>query len=672
MENRFTGDRKMADVFISHSSKDKEIAEKVLKFFEERDLSCWIAPRDIVPGTEWAAAINAAITASKVFLIIYTANSAESSQVSREISLAETKQGVFVVPYKTDDTPLVGSFEYYLVGSHFISADYSKNDYKLEELYTQVADIVGGNIPQPDIVMRAVEIPAAGAASAAAVPVSSIASVIPPAAAASVASAVSADTAASADPTVSAAPVAPIVREITGVQQDRTNLSEKASRNNPDKSKLPLIIGIAAAAVVVIAVVLIIVLGSGKEDTEDSDKDILAENPTSVETEPNVTDEPAPTGAIKDPTSAPIDPTPVPADSTPTPKEDTPTPTEIPTPEQPEKKEIKDFTLQFLGHDCTGDYNGYVNASGQPQGEGVFIGTYYADYSEVRMTYTGEFKDGLANGKGISTETFVDGYVREYEGDFQGGVFDGEGTEKSTSVAGDRIEYNGSFKAGKYNGKGIKTVVNKAATPEKQLYEGTWEAGEFISGKRTGYDADGHMILSENVAEKDEKAVLMDYVTDHGNYDPDHMKYCLTKTYDELYSIIRDTGSGRTVYDTNVSINVYSYDSADDILEFTIDNNDLWVKVSVNYNTITGKYDFSSKEHLDNGDLGGMISGIFRDYLYGSEDNLTYVQAVRTTKEELADNTRLLVNLLKRCLTDMLMEYDIGVSLESLGLDYWH
>lgn len=623
----------MADVFISHSSKDKEIAEKVLNFFEGRGLSCWIAPRDIVPGTEWAAAINAAITASKVFLIIYTVNSAESSQVSREISLAETKQGVFVVPYKTDDTPLVGSFEYYLVGSHFISADYSKNDYKLEELYTQVADIVGGTIPQPEIVMKPVEAPISGGSNAV---------------------------------------ESPIVREGAGILQDNVNKPDKPLGNNPDKSKLPLIIGLAAAAVVVIAVVLIIVLGSGKEDTEDSDKDIFAENPTSVETEPNVTDEPAPTGAIKEPTSEPADPTPTTLNDTPTPIEDTPTPTETPTPEQPEKKEIKDFALQFLGHDCTGDYNGYVNASGQPQGEGVFIGTYYADYSEVRMTYTGEFKDGLANGKGISTETFVDGYVREYEGDFQGGRFDGEGTEKSTSVAGDRIEYNGSFKAGKYNGKGIKTVVNKAATPEKQVYEGTWEAGKFISGKRTGYDADGYMILSENVAEKDEKAVLMDYVTDHGNYDPDQMKYCLTKTYDELYSIIRDTGSGRTVYDTNVSINVYPYDSADDILEFTIDNNDLGVKVSVIYNTITGKYDFSSKEHLDNGDLGGMISGIFRDYLYGSENNLTYVQAVRTTKEEFADNTRLLVNLLKRCLTDMLTEYDIGVSLDSLGLDYWH
>lgn len=136
----------MSDVFVSHSSKDKEIAERVVKYFEDKGLSCWMAPRDIVPGSDWAAAINTAITASKVFVIIYTANSSESSQVSREISLAENKQGVHVVPYKTDDTPLKGSFEYYLTGSHFIAANYAKKDYKLEELYDIVAGLAGKNI----------------------------------------------------------------------------------------------------------------------------------------------------------------------------------------------------------------------------------------------------------------------------------------------------------------------------------------------------------------------------------------------------------------------------------------------------------------------------------------------------------------------------------------------
>ena len=136
----------MSDVFLSHSSKDKPIADKVCQFLEEKGLSCWIAPRNIVPGSDWAASISTAITASKVFLLIYSENSADSSQVGRELSLAESKDDVFVVPYKVDETELSGSFEYYLTGAHWISANYAKKDYKLEELYNLVVGIIGRNV----------------------------------------------------------------------------------------------------------------------------------------------------------------------------------------------------------------------------------------------------------------------------------------------------------------------------------------------------------------------------------------------------------------------------------------------------------------------------------------------------------------------------------------------
>lgn len=133
----------MSDVFISHSSKDKEIADMVVRYLEERGLTCWIAPRDIVPGSEWAASISTAITASKICLLIYSENSAASSQVARELSIAEAKSGVYLVPYKIDDTPLTGTFEYFLTGSHWITANCRKKDYKLEELYLMVAGITG-------------------------------------------------------------------------------------------------------------------------------------------------------------------------------------------------------------------------------------------------------------------------------------------------------------------------------------------------------------------------------------------------------------------------------------------------------------------------------------------------------------------------------------------------
>ena len=63
----------MADVFISHSSKDKVIADKMCEALEEKGLKCWIAPRDITPGTEWAVAISDAIATIKVMVVIYSA-----------------------------------------------------------------------------------------------------------------------------------------------------------------------------------------------------------------------------------------------------------------------------------------------------------------------------------------------------------------------------------------------------------------------------------------------------------------------------------------------------------------------------------------------------------------------------------------------------------------------
>ena len=56
------GDGKI-DVFLSYSSKNKNVADAVVAEFEQHGIRCWYAPRDIVPGEEWVSAIHDAITA---------------------------------------------------------------------------------------------------------------------------------------------------------------------------------------------------------------------------------------------------------------------------------------------------------------------------------------------------------------------------------------------------------------------------------------------------------------------------------------------------------------------------------------------------------------------------------------------------------------------------------
>ena len=49
------------DIFISHSAKNKVTADAVCAMLESRGVRCWIAPRDVTPGTEWGESIVEAI-----------------------------------------------------------------------------------------------------------------------------------------------------------------------------------------------------------------------------------------------------------------------------------------------------------------------------------------------------------------------------------------------------------------------------------------------------------------------------------------------------------------------------------------------------------------------------------------------------------------------------------
>ena len=52
------------DIFISYSSIDKTAADTVCSILEQNGVSCWIAPRDITPGLDFAETIIDGIKSS--------------------------------------------------------------------------------------------------------------------------------------------------------------------------------------------------------------------------------------------------------------------------------------------------------------------------------------------------------------------------------------------------------------------------------------------------------------------------------------------------------------------------------------------------------------------------------------------------------------------------------
>jgi tetratricopeptide (TPR) repeat protein len=109
------------DLFISYSSKDKPVADAICNSLENQSIRCWIAPRDVPPGQEFPEAIINAINDSKVMVLIFSANSNISPQVTRELTNAVSKN-LFIIPFRIDNTPLSKNMEYLIGVPHWLDA----------------------------------------------------------------------------------------------------------------------------------------------------------------------------------------------------------------------------------------------------------------------------------------------------------------------------------------------------------------------------------------------------------------------------------------------------------------------------------------------------------------------------------------------------------------------
>jgi hypothetical protein len=53
------------DVFISHSSNNRTVANAACAALESIGIRCWIAPRDVLPGRSYSGEITRAIQQSR-------------------------------------------------------------------------------------------------------------------------------------------------------------------------------------------------------------------------------------------------------------------------------------------------------------------------------------------------------------------------------------------------------------------------------------------------------------------------------------------------------------------------------------------------------------------------------------------------------------------------------
>jgi hypothetical protein len=132
------------DVFVSHSSKDRLVANAVCARLESAGIRCWIAPRDIVAGTSYGESIIDAIHSAKVMVLVLSANANSSAQIPKEVERA-VSNGVVILPFRIEDVMPGKSLDYFIGSVHWLDAMTPPLEKHLDDLVGTVQKL----LPKP-------------------------------------------------------------------------------------------------------------------------------------------------------------------------------------------------------------------------------------------------------------------------------------------------------------------------------------------------------------------------------------------------------------------------------------------------------------------------------------------------------------------------------------------
>ena len=124
-------------VFISYASPNSAIAQAVCEELERAGVTCWIAPRNVRPGTFYADEIVDALDATRAIVLILSQDAANSPHVIREVERATSKRRPLIT-LRIDQSLLPPGLEYFLNTTQWLDASTGDALSSLPELVAAV------------------------------------------------------------------------------------------------------------------------------------------------------------------------------------------------------------------------------------------------------------------------------------------------------------------------------------------------------------------------------------------------------------------------------------------------------------------------------------------------------------------------------------------------------
>ena len=124
-------------LFVSYVSEDKSAAYEVVAELERRGARCWIAPRNIRPGSRFDDEIADAIKSCRAMLLIFSHHCNEKNQfILRELQLADL-HGKTIIPFRIENVEPKRALLVRLANLHRIDA-FVERERALEEVVHSV------------------------------------------------------------------------------------------------------------------------------------------------------------------------------------------------------------------------------------------------------------------------------------------------------------------------------------------------------------------------------------------------------------------------------------------------------------------------------------------------------------------------------------------------------
>ncbi len=129
------------DVFISYSSKDSRMAEKICAALRTRGIGYWIATKDVVAGDLFDEEVLNGIGHCQIVLLVFSSHADKSRHVKRELQIAvELKKAI--IPFRPENVEPSG-LRYYLTGVQWQTARIKRLNESLDVLASTIQLRIG-------------------------------------------------------------------------------------------------------------------------------------------------------------------------------------------------------------------------------------------------------------------------------------------------------------------------------------------------------------------------------------------------------------------------------------------------------------------------------------------------------------------------------------------------